>query len=120
MPAGLTRTSLPLEVRVPRMALGSAPVTRLMLVLAADGCSKRVTEPAGTEKLCQLSALWLRPAPLLVVMVRFLPLALTLAAPCRTCRPVGCASAAPALMKALARARVRRVSACPLCTGPGA
>ena len=44
---------------------------------------------------------------MLVVMVRFLPLALTLAAPCRTCRPAGCASAAPALMKALARARAR-------------
>ena len=56
IPAGFTSTSRPLERSVPKIAEGSAPTTRLMEVLVAEGWSKRVMVPEGTEKLCQLIA----------------------------------------------------------------
>jgi hypothetical protein len=38
-----------------------------MDMLVALGCSMRVVLPAGMEKLCQLTAEWLVPAPFWVV-----------------------------------------------------
>ncbi len=81
MPAGLTSTSLPLELSVPKMADGLLPSTRLIDVLAAVGCAKWVVAPGATPKLCQFSALWAVPAPFCVVMSVLLPWVVMLAAP---------------------------------------
>jgi hypothetical protein len=93
MPAGLTRTSFPLEPSVPKMALGSRPVTRLIDVLLLPGWANQVLLPAGMEKLCQLIAEWLVPAPFCVVTVRREPLWLRVALPTMAWAPLGCARA---------------------------
>ena len=54
IPAGFTSTSRPLEPSVPKIALGSGPVTRLIDVLVLPGCANQVLLPAGMPKLCQL------------------------------------------------------------------
>ena len=63
MPDWLTSTSLPLEDRLPKMTDGLLVTTRLMAMLVALGCWKLVLLPAAIEKLCQLMAEWLVPAP---------------------------------------------------------
>ena len=73
MPEGLTTTSRPLELSVPKMALGLFPITRLMEVLPPSGWRKCVTLPPGTEKLCQLIAEWRDPGPFCVVTSSELP-----------------------------------------------
>ena len=81
IPAGLTKTNLPLELRLPKIALGLLPNTRLILVLVALGCRNWVVAPAATPKLCQFSALCALPAPFWVVIVVRLPCVLSVAAP---------------------------------------
>ena len=105
MPAGLTSTSRPLELSVPKMAEGSLPITRLIDRLAALGWSKRVLLPAGIEKLCQLIAERFVPAAFCVVTTRLLPCCTRLACPEITCAPLGWPSACPAPMNAAATAR---------------
>ena len=73
MPEGLTSTRRPLELRVPKMAEGLLPTTRLIDRLAASGCWKWVVLPPGIEKLCQLMAEWFVPAPFCVVTRSLLP-----------------------------------------------
>src|SRR5450756_2458230 len=87
MPFGLTRNTLPLAVKLPRMLEGSAPSTRLSATELLFGCTNRTDSPAAILKLCQLSAAfcvdWLMtvlPAPVLM-----------LAAPAATTPPAGSA-----------------------------
>ncbi len=55
-PLGLTRNTLPLAERLPRMTEGSAPVTRLSATALALGWTKTTLLPSPIEKFCQLSA----------------------------------------------------------------
>ena len=101
MPAGLTSTSRPLEPSVPKIALGSEPMTRLIDVLVTVGCANQVLLPAGMEKLCQLMAEWLVPAPFCVVTVSRDPFCVRVALPTTAWAPIGCACAgAPAAKQA--------------------
>ena len=81
MPAGFTTTNRPLELSVPKIAVGLWPVTRLIDVLAASGWRKWVTLPPGTEKLCQLMAECRVPGPLRVVTTSDWPCCCRLAWP---------------------------------------
>ena len=56
-------------------------VRKALEVLRAEGCRNCVMLPAGTEKLCQLIAEWLVPAPLRVVTTKRLPMVAKLAWP---------------------------------------
>ena len=59
MPFGLTRNTLPLAIKVPRMLDGSDPSTRFSATELLFGWTKRTDSPAATLKLCQLiAALW--------------------------------------------------------------
>ena len=53
-PFGLSNQTRPLLLRLPRMAEGSLPVTRLRTWLAAPACSKRTALAAPIEKEFQL------------------------------------------------------------------
>src|SRR5437870_5330457 len=92
MPLGFTRKIFPLEDRLPKMAEGSAPTTRLSATELAPGCAKRTLSPAAMPKLCQLSTRLL----LVCVIVVFEPLPLIEPAPPATTPPTGAACAAPA------------------------
>ena len=85
MPFGLTRNTLPLALKLPRMLDGSAPSTLLRMTELLLGCTKRTVSLAPMLKLCQLIAAfcvdWLMvvdPAPVLM-----------LAAPPATTPPAG-------------------------------
>ena len=56
MPDWFTSTRLPLLPSVPNSSDGVLVTTRLIDVLVALGCWKKVVLPAGMEKLCQLIA----------------------------------------------------------------
>ncbi|MOA16197.1 hypothetical protein D3C78_1363960 [compost metagenome] len=91
MPLGLTRNTLPLADRLPRMLDGSPPTTRLSATALALGWTKRTASPAPMLKLCQLIAAFWLPCTMVV-----LPAAEEmLAEPAVTTPPVGSASAAP-------------------------
>ena len=85
MPFGLTRKTLPLAFRLPRMLEGSDPVTRFSATELLFGWAKRTVSPWAMLKLCQFStAFWLD-----WVTVSALPPLETLAAPAATEPPVG-------------------------------
>ena len=74
MPFGLTRNTLPLADRLPRMLEGSEPSTRLSATELLLGCTNWTASPAAMLKLCQLIAAfwvdWLMvvlPAPVLML-----------------------------------------------------
>ena len=72
MPDWFTRTRRPLDDRLPKIADGVLVTTRLMDRLAALGCWIVAVAPAEIEKLCQLMAEWLVPAPFWVTTRRWL------------------------------------------------
>ena len=63
IPDWFTSTNRPLDDRVPKMLDGVLVTTRLITVLVVLGCWKLVLLPGAIEKLCQLIAEWLVPAP---------------------------------------------------------
>ena len=87
-PLGLSNHTWPLLLRLPKMADGSLPTTRLSTLLAAPGCSNRTLLPAPMENCCQFSS-----ALAELVTVMRLPWVSTDAWPCTTCQPVGKAPA---------------------------
>ena len=86
-PLGLTRKTLPLAVRLPRIADGSWPITRLRATDVLLGWTKATDSPAPIPKDCQLIATlaldWsiVRPAAVFE----------KLAAPAVTAPPIGSA-----------------------------
>ncbi len=56
MPLGLTRNTLPLDDRLPRMLDGLAPTTRFSATELLPGCTNCTDSPAWMPKLCQLMA----------------------------------------------------------------
>ncbi len=106
-PFGLTRKTLPLAVRFPRMLEGSGPVTRLRATALLLGWAKRTVSPWAMLKPCQLiTAFWLD-----WVTVRSAPRVDTLAAPAATEPPVGRASAAVTIARLLtAQSRAARAN----------
>ena len=54
MPLGLTKNTLPLAVKLPRMLEGLAPTTRLSATELLLGCTNWTDSPALMPKLCQL------------------------------------------------------------------
>ena len=83
-PFGFSSQTWPLLVRLPKIADGSLPTTRLSTLLAAPACWKCTPWAAPMEKLCQF-----RIAPALFFTVICVPWVATLAWPCTTCRPEG-------------------------------
>jgi len=76
MPLGLSRNTLPLAVRLPRMLEGSGPSTRLRAIELLSGCTNWTASVAPMLKLCQLIAtFWL------VWVMVVLPAELLMAAP---------------------------------------
>ena len=87
MPLGLTRNTLPLAERLPRMLDGSEPTTRLSATELLLGCTNCTDSPALIPKLCQLMATF----DVVWVMVIFPEVPPMLAAPAATTPPTGCA-----------------------------
>ena len=93
IPAWLTKTRFPLLPKVPNNCDGVLVTTRLIDVLEALGCWKNVVLPCGTEKLCQLMAEWLVPAPFWVVTSKLVPEVAIVACPTTATPPAGFAIA---------------------------
>ena len=78
---------MPLAERLPKMAEGSEPSTRLSITELLLGCAKRTASPEAMLKPCQLmAAFWLD-----WVMVLVSAVLLMLALPAATTPPVGSA-----------------------------
>ena len=54
IPLGLSRNTLPLELRLPRITDGSAPITRFSATDELPGCTNRTDSPPPMLKPCQL------------------------------------------------------------------
>src|SRR3954470_9022147 len=104
MPLGLTRNTRPLAERLPKIADGSAPSTRLSATELLVGCLNCTDSPAAMPKPCQLMVVFALPC----VMVVVLPLVVMVAVPAATTPPDGaaCSPVANAASRQAASGRI--------------
>ena len=101
MPLGLIKNTWPFDVRLPKMAEASAPITRLSATEARPGCTNCTDCPAPMPKLCH----WMATFGVVWVMVMRPEVPPMAALPALTTPPVGLACARPpqASIKAMGR-----------------
>ena len=102
-PLGLTRKTLPLADRLPKMPEGSGPSTRLSATELLPGWAKRTASFGAIPKLCQLRI----TLPVDCVIVVRAPLVTMPALPATTTPPAGAACALPAKPSISETARAR-------------